>query len=381
MSVSDDVQVAKVELLVNGQVVRDRRRVPVRLFRHRPAGRGRCHLVHPPGAGHGHRRQRRPVQPPDRRPGERHLAADVDPLYPRRSVPGGRCVGPGAVRLSEPIDQAIVNLAGVSLTRDGLPVVFGAIRVTSSRGVTLTTTASLGFGSYTLTINPAIIADREAITWPPPPRSTSSSAPRGSSAQPEPRLDRRDARDRPDARLQHRGQLCDPAGFRLRPGRHRGGPPAQHRRRYAYRIAGSVQLNAANTRLTLGLGQALAPDVYRLTVPAARLQDAFGRPLDGEFNGQFPSGDGTPGGDFVLDFTTVRSSGFAFDYLSRAALPQPHLPRVGPRVAPDVVQPDRHGRPQRRRASGCPSHFPRQQKLRGVGPGQCPLRPCRRRLR
>lgn len=44
------------------------------------------------------------------------------------------------------------------------------------------------------------------------------------------------------------------------------------------------------------------------------VQDAAGRPLDGEFRGRFPTGDGVPGGNFVANFPT---NGF-FEYRPRA---------------------------------------------------------------
>lgn len=53
-----------------------------------------------------------------------------------------------------------------------------------------------------------------------------------------------------------------------------------------------------------------------------QIRDAAGRPLDGEFRGRFPSGDGTPGGDFIANFPT---NGF-FEYPPRPV----RLPRTGP---------------------------------------------------
>ncbi len=51
------------------------------------------------------------------------------------------------------------------------------------------------------------------------------------------------------------------------------------------------------------------------------IRDLTGQPLDGEFNGRFPSGNGIPGGDFQTSMTT---NGF-FSYLPRFALGR--LPR------------------------------------------------------
>jgi virginiamycin B lyase len=41
-------------------------------------------------------------------------------------------------------------------------------------------------------------------------------------------------------------------------------------------------------------------DRYTIRIIAADITDAAGNPLDGEFRGRFPSGDGRPGGDFVI---------------------------------------------------------------------------------
>jgi VCBS repeat-containing protein len=53
-------------------------------------------------------------------------------------------------------------------------------------------------------------------------------------------------------------------------------------------------------------GGPLAPDTYTVTLRSASngiVDQALGELLDGEYNGSFPSGNGTPGGDFVFSFT------------------------------------------------------------------------------
>jgi hypothetical protein len=49
------------------------------------------------------------------------------------------------------------------------------------------------------------------------------------------------------------------------------------------------------------------------TAPVGGLLDLGGNPLDGEFSGAFPSGDGVPGGDFVCQFTLDQVSLVACD--------------------------------------------------------------------
>jgi hypothetical protein len=77
--------------------------------------------------------------------------------------------------------------------------------------------------------------------------------------------------------------------------------------------ASSFSFNQAGTVLTLNYSN-LPEDAYTLTLVAGatnglNLTDMAGNALDGEFNGTFPSGNGTAGGDFAvtlnLDTTTV----------------------------------------------------------------------------
>jgi hypothetical protein len=65
---------------------------------------------------------------------------------------------------------------------------------------------------------------------------------------------------------------------------------------------------AAHVILTIGTGRRLQPGVYTLTVRAGAgatgVRDLAGNPLDGEFYGTFPSGNGSPGGSFVAQLDT-----------------------------------------------------------------------------
>ena len=61
----------------------------------------------------------------------------------------------------------------------------------------------------------------------------------------------------------------------------------------------------------LGSSGSVANDIYRVTLSgtgSAAVRDIAGNPLDGEFGGATPSGDGIPGGDFNLDFTVFSSA-------------------------------------------------------------------------
>src|SRR5262249_25963180 len=68
--------------------------------------------------------------------------------------------------------------------------------------------------------------------------------------------------------------------------------------------AGSFSFTPAGTVLTLTY-TGLPDDNYSLTVVAGasggtNFTDAVGNALDGEFSGTFPSGNGVPGGNFVI---------------------------------------------------------------------------------
>ncbi len=72
--------------------------------------------------------------------------------------------------------------------------------------------------------------------------------------------------------------------------------------------ASGFSYNAAGTVLTINY-TGLPDDSYKLTLfsgvtGGTNFTDAVGNAMDGEFSGTFPSGNGTPGGDFVIGFNT-----------------------------------------------------------------------------
>lgn len=72
-------------------------------------------------------------------------------------------------------------------------------------------------------------------------------------------------------------------------------------------VAASVMLSAVNPRLAIMdlSGVAAVEDAYRVTLHgsgASMILGINGSALDGEFTGGFPSGNGTEGGDFVVEF-------------------------------------------------------------------------------
>jgi Ca2+-binding RTX toxin-like protein len=89
--------------------------------------------------------------------------------------------------------------------------------------------------------------------------------------------------------------------------------------------ATTFSFNAARTVLSLTYSN-LADDNYTLTLDSGtnagtNFTDLAGNALDGEFAGVFPSGNGTAGGDFVLDFSTD---------LDSEAYPIPMAPKLPP---------------------------------------------------
>lgn len=73
----------------------------------------------------------------------------------------------------------------------------------------------------------------------------------------------------------------------------------------------AVKLVDGDTALLIEMGehecQALENDWTRLTLQCDFLEDCHGTPIDGNFlRGKFPTGNGTPGGDFVSWFKLVR---------------------------------------------------------------------------
>jgi hypothetical protein len=105
----------------------------------------------------------------------------------------------------------------------------------------------------------------------------------------------------------------------------------------------SVVLSPSGHRATLILGST-ASGAIRLTVSASVLRDLAGNALDGEFHGNFPSGDGQPGGDFVAGFTisnipSLPPGAFPFQSFSYVPPGVPIIPGVnelGPILAVDL---------------------------------------------
>ncbi len=72
-----------------------------------------------------------------------------------------------------------------------------------------------------------------------------------------------------------------------------------------------VAWNGATNTITLSFAGDLPRDTYELTV-FDELRNLEGERLDGEFEGTFPSGDSTEGGDFVATFTVTNTPPQAF---------------------------------------------------------------------
>ena len=85
----------------------------------------------------------------------------------------------------------------------------------------------------------------------------------------------------------------------------------------------SIDANAITTPAMMPMsatfdltGVALADDTYRVTLKgdgASIILDIDANALDGEFTGNFPSGDGTEGGDFEATFTITTPAAVTFD--------------------------------------------------------------------
>lgn len=76
---------------------------------------------------------------------------------------------------------------------------------------------------------------------------------------------------------------------------------------------GGVRFDPTTSRLELDFGGPLPVGRYRLTLRAAKWHDPGGNPLDGEFSGALPSGNGQPGGDFITEFEVLAAPAFALD--------------------------------------------------------------------
>jgi hypothetical protein len=62
---------------------------------------------------------------------------------------------------------------------------------------------------------------------------------------------------------------------------------------------------------TVNGGRRLRGGFYTLRIRSGGVQDVAGNPLDGKFFGTFPSGNGSPGGDFMARIVSVRKVIFA----------------------------------------------------------------------
>ncbi|MFO0911602.1 MAG: FG-GAP-like repeat-containing protein [Pirellulales bacterium] len=87
----------------------------------------------------------------------------------------------------------------------------------------------------------------------------------------------------------------------------------------------ALSFNADRTQSTLRTSTLLPADAYRLVLPAGRFVDSAGNQLDGEYLGQFPTGDGAAGGDAIFDFSVE----VPVPHLAGDAFPYSRLRMVG----------------------------------------------------
>lgn len=110
-------------------------------------------------------------------------------------------------------------------------------------------------------------------------------------------------------------------------------------------IRGSLIVQGTNLTF-IASGGILPADTYTATLRSSAngiVDAALGELLDGEFSGSFPSGNGTPGGDFVFSFTVSAAPQLVISVPDVARGPaQPiNVPAVGSGVAPQVGLPIR----------------------------------------
>ncbi len=310
-SIADDRQVARVELLVNGQVVATDLSFPFDFAARLPLlAAGPTALIQARATDTGGNTGLSNVLSYD-------LLADiVAPEFEFSSPSDGAEVDAAAgihVRFTEPIDQTLVNAAGVTLLRDGTPVALRSVKGSSSRGIAIVPTSSLPFGAYTLIIDPSIIADSAGnhleipvnIAFKVGFAHVIGAAPLSGTVVGQGVDDLTLHFDTDINRF-----VPQPADFTLIA----AGPDTLFDTLDDIAVAiATLEFNAANTQLTLHTAQPLALGSYRLTAPAAKLIDRYGRPMDGEFTGVFPSGNGEAGGDFVSTFTVAAASTLPFD--------------------------------------------------------------------
>lgn len=73
---------------------------------------------------------------------------------------------------------------------------------------------------------------------------------------------------------------------------------------------GASPTDPVDALITLGKGAQLKGGTYTLTIRSGGIRDVAGNALDGEFYGTFPSGNGTPGGDFVATLRSIHRKVF-----------------------------------------------------------------------
>jgi hypothetical protein len=327
IQVTDDVQVRNVELLVNGQVIANNTSFPFDAFALAPSLASGATSVS--------------IQARATDTGGNVSLSNVltyglvkDTLIPAvvRSFPADGQLVPAApaigLQFNKLLDPAQFNPAGITLTYLGsegggqdMVITPREVRQASSTEVSLLTPVPLPVGHYQLTLAPTAVADRVGHHPAAPvtghftagfPHVIAPSPAPGNQVQVTSLKLHFDEPMNPT--------LPRPGDFALVGAGpdHVFGTPDD----VPVPIAG-LQWNATDDQLTLNLAHPLAPDMYRLTAPSARLRDRFGTPLDGEFLGRFPTGDGQPGGDFVFPFQVGGAPHFG-----PYAFPVAHVPSV-----------------------------------------------------
>jgi hypothetical protein len=103
-------------------------------------------------------------------------------------------------------------------------------------------------------------------------------------------------------------------------------------------VRGSLIVNGTDLHF-IASGGALQPDDYTATLRSAAngiVDAALGQWLDGEFDGVFPSGDGVPGGDFVISFTVgpLPAIVVGMPDFARGPSQSVNVPAIGSGIAP-----------------------------------------------
>jgi len=110
-------------------------------------------------------------------------------------------------------------------------------------------------------------------------------------------------------------------------------------------IPGSLVVDGTNLTF-VARGGVLPADSYTATLRSSAngiVDAALGELLDGEFSGAFPSGNGTPGGDFVFSFTVsaVPALVISLPDFARGPMQAINVPAVGSGTAPQTGLPIR----------------------------------------